>query len=105
TAAEVPKKLGKLRLFWHSARPEPMLLRTKPRKVLWTPSGPTKSGFWRTTGVASLAPAASNRIGSPPCEEKLSSTAGVVPQRGVCRKYAAPTAAAPAAPGCPCSVG
>jgi hypothetical protein len=68
-AAEVPKKLGKLRLFWHSARPEPMLLRTKPRKVLLTPSGPTKSGFWRTTGVASFAPLASNRIGEPPCEE------------------------------------
>jgi hypothetical protein len=40
-----------------------------PRKVLLTPSGPTKSGFWRMTGVASRLPDESNRIGAPPCEE------------------------------------
>jgi hypothetical protein len=41
----------------------------KPKKVLFTPSGPTKSGFCRTIGVASRVPAVSKRMGAPPCAE------------------------------------
>jgi hypothetical protein len=41
----------------------------KPRKVSFTPSGPTKSGFCRTTGVASRVPVTSNNIGAPPSDE------------------------------------
>lgn len=54
-----------------------------PRNVLLTPSGPTKSGFWRTRGVASRVPDVSNRMGAPPCDENGSNAAGVVPQAGV----------------------
>src|SRR5580698_9157108 len=80
-AADVPKKSGKLALSEHW--PDPNAPSTKPRKVLLTPSGPTMSGFWRVTGVASAVPVASNRIGSPPLAEKGSSCAGDTPHRGV----------------------
>jgi hypothetical protein len=104
-AADVPKKFGKLASFAHPATDEGSVMgglaeaSVNPRKVLLTPSGPTKFGFWRTTGVASRVPVESNRIGPPPSEEKDSRAAGVVPQRGVSAKKAAPTAAAPAALG------
>ena len=62
----------------------------KPRNVSLPPSGPTKSGFWRTTGVASRLPDASKRVGEPPCDENDSITVGVVPQAGVRKKNAAP---------------
>src|SRR5882757_2207571 len=97
-AAEVPKKFGKLPLFIHSvtvlgSSPADSV---KPRKVLLPPSGPTRSGFCRVTGVVRRVPVASKRIGSPPAEEK-SSSAGVKPQDGALTKNAAPTANAPAA--------
>jgi hypothetical protein len=54
-----------------------------PRKVSLPPSGPVKSGFCLTTGVANLAPVVSNNTGAPPCDEYDSGTAGFVPQFGV----------------------
>src|ERR1700676_1117074 len=105
-AAEVPKKVGKPALFKQAVT---VLLswpvgNLNPRKVLLPPSGPTKSGFCRNTGVASRVPVTSNRIGSPPAEENPSRIGTATPQDGVFAKNAAPTAAAPAAPGWPCSV-
>src|SRR5258708_37698132 len=102
-AAEVPKKFGKFALFAQagtlllSVNPVPAIV--NPRNVSLPPSGPTKSGFWRMTGVARRAPVTSNRIGSPPADVKFSSIGAAAPQEIVFGKNAAPTAAAPAAPG------
>src|ERR1700680_1104874 len=89
-AAEVPKKLGYFGLFWHSVIDVfnnpfgmPAEASVKPRKVSFPPSGPTKSGFCRTTGVVSRTPEVLNRMGVPPWEEKTSSVGGVFPHRGV----------------------
>jgi len=83
-AAEVPKKFGYDPSFWHwlievvSNPPEETAtpvggsafgVSWYPRNVVLTPSGPTKSGFWRTTGVASGVPAGLNRMGAPPSDE------------------------------------
>ena len=108
-AAEVPKKFGKLRVVRApgdraviSECPVPAIV--NPRKVSLPPSGPTKSGFCRITGVARRLPVSSNRIGSPPADEKSSSVGVVAPHEVVFGKNTAPTAAAPAALGWPCSV-
>src|SRR3977135_1958602 len=80
-AAEVPANSGKFGLLRHWTIPLPVAFTTKPRKELLTRAVGTKSGFWRGSGVARRMPEAklSNRIGSPPAEEKGSSSAGVVP--------------------------
>src|SRR5258705_5631255 len=98
-AAEVPKKFGKFALFAQagtvllSVNPVPAIV--NPRNVSLPPSGPTKSGFCRMTGVARRAPVTSNRIGSPPAEEKFSTAAVARPQEGVFGNNATPTAVAP----------
>src|SRR5580704_242211 len=102
--ADVPKKFGKLALFAHCGT---VLLSVipvvppivNPRNVSLPPSGPTKSGFWRISGVARRFPVSSNRIGSPPAEEKFSRIGVAAPQEGVFAKNTAPTAAAPSALG------
>ena len=78
-AADVPKKFGYEASFWQEAfvvGSSPVdgygglsEASVNPRNVVLTPSGPTKSGFWRTSGVARRVPAVVNRIGAPPCEE------------------------------------
>ena len=86
-AAEVPKKFGYEASFWQDGFEVlidmPAEASVYPRNVVLIPSGPTKSGFWRTIGVARRVPVVSKRIGAPPSEEKLSSCAGVAPQAGV----------------------
>jgi hypothetical protein len=92
-AADVPKKFGYEVSFWQAVfvvDRSPVdgngglsEASVNPRNVVLTPSGPTKSGFWRTTGVLRRVPAVLKRIGAPPSEEYLSSSAGVVPQAGV----------------------
>src|SRR5258707_4551061 len=106
-AAEVPKKLGNFVLFAQagtvllSVNPVPAIV--NPKKVLLPPSGPTKSGFCRNSAGCDF-PVTSNRIGSPPADEKFSRSGAAAPQEMVVGKNAAATAAAPAAPGWPCSV-
>src|SRR5579859_52241 len=99
-AAEVPKKFGKLALLAHAVTvlASSPVCNLNPRKVSLPPSGPTRSGFCRMTGVVRRVPVESKRMGSPPAEEKASSV-GVNPQDGVLAKNAAPTANAPTAPG------
>src|ERR1700678_1963472 len=93
-AADVPKKFGYEETFWHwlgealEGTDTPVGGRAwgvswYPRNVSLTPSGPTKSGFWRMTGAASRVPDVLNRMGAPPTEEEGSSTAVVVPHAGV----------------------
>ena len=102
-AAEVPKKFGNVALFMQPATVELSgmfwLARVNPRNVSLPPSGPTKSGFCLITCAGRRSPLASNKIGSPPTDEKYSSVGAAAPQAGVCRKNAAPIAMAPAAPG------
>src|SRR4029077_19953611 len=103
-AAEVPKKFGNDALLLQM--PEPPAPSAKPRKVSLPPSGPAMSGFWRISPFGGLSglPELSNRIGSPPLAENVSSTEVVTPHRGVSFQKTAPTAITPVALGCPCSV-
>src|SRR5580658_3786296 len=104
-AAEVPKKLRYVALLAHCATldvsSKPVSARETAKNEVLMPSGAVKAGFCRTSGTARRVPELSNRIGSPPAEEKASSFAGEVPHSGVSAKNAAATAAAPLAPGCP----
>src|SRR5258708_2940493 len=106
-AAEVPKKLGNFVLFAQagtvllSVNPVPAIV--NPKKVLLPPSGPTKSGFCRNSAGCDF-PVTSNRIGSPPADEKFSRSGAAAPQEMVFGKNPAATAPPPPPPGWPCSV-